>query len=110
MLIRRGQRERQRDPAGPGAAGRQVGEVHGGRLVAKRARVGAREKVPALDEHVGGYRELRAVGDADPRAIVAYPLYGALRRAGEETTDDFKLVQTILVRDFATSSGRSAVA
>src|SRR5258706_1103589 len=113
-LVRRGQRERERDPARRGAGRGEVGEIHGERLVAERARLGARREVPAFDEHVGGDRELRAFAHADAGAVVAYSLYGASCRPGEEAADDLKFADLKFTQarflDLANSSGRSAAA
>jgi hypothetical protein len=78
--------------------------------VAERARLGLGQEVATFDQHVGGDRELEARVGAQQRAVVADPDQRVLRRALEIAADEVEFVQTILLRDLATSAGRSAPA
>ena len=109
VRVRRRQRDREQRPARRGAHRGEVGEIDGERLVAERARLRAGREVPALDQHVGGDRELEARVRAQQRAIVADPDQRPFRRTVEVAADDLELVQAMFLAR-ATSSGRSATA
>ena len=78
------QRQRQREGQRPCAAGREVAEVDGERLVAQAQRIHVGEEVPALDQHVAGHRELHARHGREQRAVVAHARRGAAHGAREE--------------------------
>src|SRR6185503_21342760 len=61
------------------------------RLVAEQARLGIGPEMPALDQHVGGHREVEPGVGAQQRAVVAYPEQRALRRAVEVPPDELEL-------------------
>jgi len=65
------------------AACRQVGEVHGQRLVAQRVGRHGAEEVPPLHEGVGGYRPLHPRRGLQQRAVVAAPQHGVPHGTGE---------------------------
>ena len=86
--IRRRQRQRQRERDGFRAHRRQVRQVHRQAFVAQHARIGAGEKVAALDQHVRRNRHLRAWRRREQRAIVADAERGAARAGADEVLLD----------------------
>ena len=106
---RAGRPMREQRPARRRAHGGEVGEIDGERLVAERAWRRRRQEVTALDQHVGGERELEAGVRPQQRAVVADAEQGPLRCAVEEAVDELEFVQAGL-RARATSSGRRRAA
>ena len=73
---------------------REVGQVDGERLVAERPRIGVREEMPALDEHVDRHDVFHAGRRRDDGAVVADAdaHVGVARRAAEVALDQLELI------------------
>jgi hypothetical protein len=89
--LNRGQSEREGRPARRGPHRRQVGKIHRQRLVAERAGLGSRQKMPPLHQHVSRHREVQPGVGAQQRTVVAHAEQGALGRPLEVTPDKFEL-------------------
>ena len=101
---RQGQRQRERQR--PGAAGGQIAQIHGERLVPELERVDRGEKVPALDQHVARDGELRAGCGLQQGAVVADAERRLARRALEETFDQVEFthgIQSLMAGSVAAS-------
>ena len=84
------QRQRQREAHRFGAAGRQIAQINGQRFVAQGARVHVSKKMPALHQHVGGNRHVRADRRLQQSAVVTNAQRRAACRALEEAFDQVK--------------------
>src|SRR5207248_765440 len=113
VLLGRRQAEGEQRPARRSAHGGEVRQVHGERLVAERARGGARREVASFHQHVGREGQVEAGVGTQQRAVVADAEQRAsVRTAGgarEVPRDELELGQAGL-RARATSSGRRRAA
>ena len=82
--------QRQREGQWLGAAGSQIAEVDGQRLVAEQLGVHIRQKVATLHQHVGRDRQLHAWCRGQQCAVVTHAEWGAAHRALEKAADQFK--------------------
>ena len=69
---------------------REVGEIDGEGLPAESMRVGVGQEVRAIDQHVGGDRQLHSRRRREQRAIVARPEHRLRRRPCEVTRDQIE--------------------
>jgi hypothetical protein len=86
-------RQRQREGDRFGAAGRQVAEVHGQRLVAQTLWRHGAEEMSAVDQHVAGHAPLHARRAGEQRAVVAHAEHGAAWRPREVPLDQLEFAQ-----------------
>ena len=87
-------RQRQREGDRLGAAGRQVGQVHGQGLVAEPLGRHGGQEMPALDQHVARHCELLAGRQRrQQRAVVADAQRGMARRAREVARDQIEFAE-----------------
>ena len=93
-LIDMRHRQRQCERQRCGAAGRQVRQVHGQRLVPEPHRRDGGQEMPALDQHVARHRELLACGQrCEQRAVVTDAEHGALGCAREVACDQVEFAE-----------------
>jgi hypothetical protein len=89
-FVCRRQRDRERRPARRGAHCRHVGKVDRERLVPQQPRIRAFREVPALQQQVGGYRELRPRVGPQQRGVVAHAEQRVARRPRKVPLDDLE--------------------
>ncbi len=96
-----GQRPGQQRPPGRRAHRRDVGEVHGQRLVPERLGIDVGQEVPARDQHVHRHRQLLPRRRHEERRIVADAKRDGRRsrRTREETRDQLEFVHGGIIDD-----------
>ena len=92
-LVHPRQRQRQREGHRLRAAGGQIAQVDGQRLVAQPLGSHRRQEVPAFDQHVAGDGPLHAGGGLQQRAVVAHAQHRLRRGAGEVLLDQVEFAK-----------------
>ncbi|OIQ85252.1 hypothetical protein GALL_329270 [mine drainage metagenome] len=88
---RKGQCQRERQRLRP--HGGEVRQIHRQRLVAKLERIGSRQEMPALEQHVGRDGQLPAGRDVQQGAVIPHAEHSAARGAGEIAGDEIEFAE-----------------
>ncbi len=91
VRVSRGQRQRERRPAGCRAHRRQIGKIDRKRLVAELPRIGIAPEMAARDQHIGRDHEFASPLHIDERGIVTHAEHGMPYAVRKIAPDQFEL-------------------